>query len=294
MTKICKIIFLSAIFLSSDPCAAADIRTWAFEATIFYMDDPQKQFGDVRLGDPVRGTFSYDVSLPRDASSSPPQWADYTHPGWFQGLRMAIDNPRTGEELRWGGEADDYRDYFVAVFRESPYYDPGTSAVAFWSTTEPPPRRGLLPVVYMEFLGPSVLTEISLPTAYHLDDWPSAALYFGATGNPTDAVIAQIHTLTPITPGDFTLDGDVNADDYSLWQSTYGPTGISEADWDRNGTVDASDYVVWRKNAGTTSVPQPVAAVPEPTATAVLLPAAVSFAVCIGHRYRQVCRKPPS
>jgi hypothetical protein len=238
------------------------------------MDDPQKHLGDVRLGDPVRGTFSYDVSLPRDASSSPPQWADYTHPGWFQGLRMAIENPRTGEELRWGSEAGDYRDYFVAVFTESPYYDPGTSVVAFWETTEPAPRPGLSELVYMEFAGPNVLTEITLPTAYDLDDWPSAALYFGTTGNPSDAAIAQIHTLTPIKPGDFTLYGKVDADDYSLWRSTFGPTGISEADWDRNGTVDAADYVTWRNAFNPTAVDNvsvDPAAVPEPAGLAMIL-----------------------
>jgi hypothetical protein len=254
-------------------CWAADIRTWAFEATIIHKDDPPALLSDVRLGDPVVGTFSYDVSLPMDSFSNPPQWADYTHPFWFQGLRMAIENPRSGEELRWGREADDYGDWFVSVFKESPYYEPGTSAVAFWSTTEPPPRPGVSSTVYMVFAGPSVLTEISLPTAYNLDDWPRAAIYFAIDNiNPFDAAIAQIHTITPVAPGDFTLDGKVDVEDYSLWRGTYGPTGISEADWNRDGSVDTADYVVWRKNAGTVSVSNSLSTVPEPNRATLLLP----------------------
>jgi hypothetical protein len=262
---------LCGSYALSAGCWAADIRTWAFEATIIHKDDPQKLIGDVRLGDPVSGTFSYDVSLPMDDFSNPPQWADYTHPAWFQGLRIAIENPRTGEELTWGREAAGGRDWFVAVFKESPYYDPGTSAVAFWSTTEPP-RPGLDGYVYIEFLGPKVLTEIALPTAYNLDDWIDTAIYIWTSDNPVEAAIAQIHTLTPITPGDFTLDSKVDADDYSLWRSTYGPTGISEADWNRDGTVDAADYVTWRKNAGTVSVSNSFSTVPEPNRAALLLP----------------------
>jgi hypothetical protein len=89
-----------------------------------------------------------------------------------------------------------------------------------------------------------------------------------STGDSLDTVLAQIHTITPITPGDFTLDGNVNANDYSLWRSTYGPTGTSEADWDRNGIVDTADYVTWRDNLPATAVPGPTANVPEPTTVA--------------------------
>jgi hypothetical protein len=254
---------LCGFYVSAEACFAADIRTWAFEATIVSIQDPEKRFGDVRLGDPVRGTFSYDVSLPMDPFSEPPQWADYSHPIWFQGLRMAIVNPRTGEALRYGQEADDYRDWFVSVFKESPYYDPGTSAVAFWSTTEPPPKPGLSSLVYMEFLGPSVLSEITLPTSFDIDDWPIATIYID-TDNIANGAVAEVHSITPITPGDFTLDGKVDSDDYGLWQSTYGPTGISEADWDRNGAVDTADYVTWRNSVSALSASASNAAVPEP------------------------------
>jgi hypothetical protein len=277
---------LCGSFASAEPCSAADIRTWAFEATIVNVNDPQMLFGDVRLGDPVRGTFSYDVSLPEDPSSNPPEWADYTHPGWFQGLRMAVENPRTDEELRYGRAANHYRDWFVAVFTEAYFYAERPSVVAFWQTTEPAPRSDLSTLVYVEFAGQNVLTDIALPTSYDLDDWPDAAIYLDAENGPAEA-IAQFHTITPIMPGDFTLNGTVDADDYSLWRSTYGPTGISEADWGRNGAVDNADYVLWRNNLPVASQPSSAGMAPEPTGTVLCLVAVVAFAQS---RHRLACR----
>jgi hypothetical protein len=269
---------LCGSYISAAACSAADIRTWAFEATIVQINDPQMLFGDVRLGDPVRGTFSYDVSIPMDATSNPPEWADYTHPGWFQGLRMAIQNPRTGEELRYGKEPDDYREWFVDVYTEAYFYSQRPSVVGFWSWTELPPRPDLLNLVYIEFDGQNVLNDTALPTSYNLDDWPDAAIYLDAAPGKTGEAIAQFHTITPLMPGDFTLDRKVDVDDYSLWRSTFGPTGVSEADWNRDGSVDAADYVVWRKNAGMASVSNLVATVPEP-ASAPLELVLISFAI---------------
>jgi hypothetical protein len=103
-----------------------------------------------------------------------------------------------------------------------------------------------------------------------------------------------IHTLTPITPGDFTLDGDLNADNYSLWQSTYGPTGISEADWDRNGTVDTADYVVWRNNVVAVSVSNSLAAVPEPKRATLVLPMLIVAIAARNFGSRRPCMKPTS
>jgi hypothetical protein len=280
LRALCVLSVLCGCSFCAFVCAAADIHSWAFEATIIHVSDPQILLGDVRLGDPVSGTFSYDVDFPPDASSNLPKWADYTFPGWFQGLRMVIENPRTGEELRYGQQSADFRDYFVSVFTESPFQDPGTSVVAFWETTTPPlPQVSSL--VYMEFAGPTVLTQTALPTEYNVDDWPDAAIYFGVQGNPF-AAIAQLHTLTPITPGDFNLDGKLDPDDYTVWRRSYGPTGSSEADWHRNGTVDAADYVVWRDafNPMTSSnAVVDLPAVPEPAGLAMILVATLAIFV---------------
>jgi len=65
--------------------------------------------------------------------------------------------------------------------------------------------------------------------------------------------------------GDFDGDHDVDAADFSIWQSTFGKTTDLRADGNGNGVVDSSDYIVWRKHAGAagsgsitnSSVPEP-------------------------------------
>lgn len=69
-----------------------------------------------------------------------------------------------------------------------------------------------------------------------------------------------------IRPGDYNGDGDVDAEDYNLWRTTFGSTTELDADGNGNGIVDAADYVVWRKDldpgilvsgAQAPSVPEP-------------------------------------
>ncbi len=63
-------------------------------------------------------------------------------------------------------------------------------------------------------------------------------------------------------PGDYTLDGVVDAADYDAWATNYGgaPAVVqTNADGNGDGVVDAADYTLWRDNASTTpvSVPEP-------------------------------------
>jgi arylsulfatase A-like enzyme len=73
-------------------------------------------------------------------------------------------------------------------------------------------------------------------------------------------------------PGDFNLNGIVDAADYSLWRHSFGATGANPADADGNGVVDNDDYAIWRSNFGrtitapatgsTVGVPEPGTAFP--------------------------------
>ena len=66
--------------------------------------------------------------------------------------------------------------------------------------------------------------------------------------------------------GDFNHDGHVDAQDYNVWQSSFGSsvdTGTG-ADGNGNGVIDAADYVVWRNNPVAASSGSSLAAVPEP------------------------------
>jgi hypothetical protein len=52
-------------------------------------------------------------------------------------------------------------------------------------------------------------------------------------------------------PGDYDNDGTVDADDYGIWNVSYG-TNLMAADGNSDGVVNAADYVIWRKNRGVT------------------------------------------
>lgn len=68
-------------------------------------------------------------------------------------------------------------------------------------------------------------------------------------------------------PGDYDVDGAVDADDYVAWKNAYGSTAAPFVDGNRDGVVDAADYAVWRDNLGASifgSGGGAVAAVPEP------------------------------
>ena len=68
-------------------------------------------------------------------------------------------------------------------------------------------------------------------------------------------------------PGDFNLDGMVDAADYTIWQDALGDSVAvgASADGNLNGIVDADDYFVWRDNFGINyNIPNSVSVVPEP------------------------------
>ena len=94
--------------------------------------------------------------------------------------------------------------------------------------------------------------------------------------------------LLPTTtlPGDFNVDGVVDAADYTVWRNSLGSTTLSAADADLNGVVDAADYEVWRANFGDFRPALNAAAnVPEPAAIRMLLVAAAGLSIqrlCLG------------
>ncbi len=75
-------------------------------------------------------------------------------------------------------------------------------------------------------------------------------------------------------PGDFDLDGDVDAFDLGTWQTGFGATGdasYGQGDADGDGDVDAFDLGIWQTNFGTGAA----AAVPEPGTFVLILTGAV-------------------
>jgi T5SS/PEP-CTERM-associated repeat protein len=95
-------------------------------------------------------------------------------------------------------------------------------------------------------------------------------------------------------PGDYNIDGVVDAADYIVWRKTQGQTGAGlAADGNNDGVVDAADYSFWRSNFGSLvgdgSASGPVAtaltaSVPEPSTLMLLNLAALASALGVRRR----------
>jgi hypothetical protein len=74
-----------------------------------------------------------------------------------------------------------------------------------------------------------------------------------------DQVVAPgwVSVVAPSNPGDYNLDGTVNAADYTVWRNSLGQevSKYSGADGDGSGVIDAGDYGVWKMNFGNTTPP---------------------------------------
>ena len=78
-------------------------------------------------------------------------------------------------------------------------------------------------------------------------------LDYGSTASNPPANTGELYRLvsTALLAGDYDADGDVDSDDYLVWQESFGTVAAGlPADGNGNGTIDAADYVVWRSNLG--------------------------------------------
>jgi Glycoside hydrolase family 44 len=88
-------------------------------------------------------------------------------------------------------------------------------------------------------------------------------------------------------PGDFNHNGVVDAADYTVWQDSFGQSGVNlAADVDNSGTVDANDYALWQQNFGRSDLGGggSQAAVPEPETWLLLAIGLVILAIQRGTR----------
>ena len=94
-------------------------------------------------------------------------------------------------------------------------------------------------------------------------DASGAPLLFDQRGEGFNRIIADTVDIgafesqrAPVLPGDYNLDGVVDAADYTVWRDTLGATGIGAftgADGNGDGAVAQADYDVWRSNFGARS-----------------------------------------
>lgn len=111
------------------------------------------------------------------------------------------------------------------------------------------------------------------------DDYVVWRANFGATAAGGGGTI----TL----PGDYNLNGWVDAADQVLWRNTLGSTTSLAADGNGNGVIDQGDYQVWRANFGASAPPAAgsnLAGVPEPSTVLLGALAAIGLLTCSRHR----------
>jgi len=99
-------------------------------------------------------------------------------------------------------------------------------------------------------------------------------------GSPFDPKSVFISSFQPATPGDFDVDGDVDGNDFLVWQRGDSPN---------HG--NAADLVAWRVNFGISGAAAVSSAVPESTAATLTIVAATAALVVSGRRQPNA-RKP--
>ncbi|NOY40478.1 MAG: PEP-CTERM sorting domain-containing protein [Planctomycetes bacterium] len=85
-----------------------------------------------------------------------------------------------------------------------------------------------------------------------------------------------------IPDGDYDFDGDVDGNDFLIWQRSLGSTTDVAADGNGNGIVDAADLAIWEAGVGA-AVSAGTTAVPEPTSVGLAL-LGISLALRIRRR----------
>ena len=77
-------------------------------------------------------------------------------------------------------------------------------------------------------------------------------------------------STTMVLAGDFDSDGDVDGDDFLLWQNGFpvsaGAT-LLDGDADADGDVDGDDFLIWQNSF---PYPTAISSVPEPNSLAML------------------------
>lgn len=107
------------------------------------------------------------------------------------------------------------------------------------------------------------LSPLAGAASLHFDFTSSDVAPWGMN-TPAYLAMDDLTLHVDVTPGDYNLDGNVDAADYTLWRDaldTTVPRRGAGADGDLSGVIDAADWAVWADNYGSSPAPT---AIPEP------------------------------
>jgi hypothetical protein len=93
-------------------------------------------------------------------------------------------------------------------------------------------------------------------SGYNQPPHPSFFLGAGMTTPPQPNI--YLASSNPAIPGDFDLDGTVDAVDLGIWQQLYGTSqvqGYLPGDADGDGYVGGRDFLIWQRNHGQSQSP---------------------------------------
>lgn len=98
---------------------------------------------------------------------------------------------------------------------------------------------------------------------------------------------------SPMLIGDYNGDGEVNAEDLTVWQTNFGASGgeaFALGDGDGDGDSDGADFLIWQRERGKRSLASSTtthtsASVPEPSAVRI---AVLGIAMALSHRIQLI------
>ena len=121
-------------------------------------------------------------------------------------------------------------------------------------------------------------------TSVHFDDTMPQISGFNIVWEAHEAGDTEIHfAQANLLAGDGNLNMMVDAADYTIWANNFGGfhgnATIIDGDYNGDGLVDAADYTTWANNFGMMAAGGGPQAVPEPSALALAVVAAMVIVV---------------